>query len=116
MIAAVEHEFDDFVGAQVEDALQGMHVHTLFIGTDGVIAERGLTTDNVLEAGLYRSMATCADRVVVVTDSSKIGINKLQAILAFDDIHAFITDSAAPPEFVKFLRERGIEVILVPQP
>ena len=50
------HDFDDFVGPQVEQALQELHVTMLFVGADGVSTERGLTTDNVLEAGLFRLM------------------------------------------------------------
>jgi DeoR/GlpR family transcriptional regulator of sugar metabolism len=109
------HDFDTFVGGTVEQALRGMHADTLFIGTDGVTAERGLTTDNVLEAGLYPIMVQCADRVVVVADSSKIGANQLQAILPLDQIHVFITDTDAPDGFVNMLRETGVEVILVPR-
>jgi DeoR/GlpR family transcriptional regulator of sugar metabolism len=109
------HDFDDFVGPQVEQALQSIHVNTLFIGTDGVSPERGLTTDNVLEAGLYRQMAGVAERVVVVADTSKIGVDKLQTILPFEAIHAFVADAAAPADFVQTLREKGINVILAPQ-
>ena len=108
------HDFDDFVGIQVENALADVHVQTLFIGTDGVSRERGLTTDNVLEAGLYRAMARTAERVVVVTDSSKIGLDKLQSTLNFDDVHTFVTDTGAPAGFTRLLQERGIEVILAP--
>ena len=110
------HDSDDFVGTQVESALQGLHVNTLFIGTDGVSPERGLTTDNVLEAGLFRQMAAAAERVVVVTDSSKIGASKLQTILPFAEIHVFVTDASAPPAFVQMLREKNIAVILASQP
>jgi DeoR/GlpR family transcriptional regulator of sugar metabolism len=107
------HDFDNFVGSQVERALQEIHVDTLFIGTDGVSLERGLTTDNVREAGLYRAMARCAEEVVVVTDSSKIGADKLQATLAFSDIHTFVTDSGAPADFITTLHESGCEVLVV---
>ena len=108
------HEFDTFVGAEVKHALQGIHVDTLFIGTDGVTADRGLTTDNLLEVDLYPDMVRSADRVVVVTDSSKIGVSQLQATVSFDKIHAFITDTGAPEDFVHMLREMQVEVILVP--
>jgi DeoR family fructose operon transcriptional repressor len=111
-----QHDFDDFVGSQVEQALQEIHVDTLFIGTDGVSLERGLTTDNVREAGLYRAMARCAERVVVVTDSSKIGADKVQTTLAFSDIHTFVTDDDAPPDFITALRELGCEVSVVARP
>jgi DeoR family fructose operon transcriptional repressor len=70
----------------------------------------------VLEAGLYRAMARCARRVVVVTDSSKIGLDKVQTTLAFDDVHTFVTDSDAPADFISTLREWGPEVIVVPRP
>ncbi len=110
------HDYDDFVGAQAEGALAEIHADTLFIGTDGVTAGRGLTTDNVPEASLYRVMARRAGRVAVVTDSSKIGVNKVQATLDLDEVAVFITDDGAPADFVALLRERGCQVILVPRP
>lgn len=109
-----QHDYDAFVGAELESALAGLHAHIFFLGTDGVSADRGLATDNVLEAQLYRTMARLADRVVVVTDSSKIGRRRLQATLGFGEIHTFVTDSNAPEDFVALLREQGVEVILVP--
>lgn len=110
------HQFDDFVGPSVEAALSAIRADTLFIGTDGVSAERGFTTDNVLEAGLYRAMTRAARRVVLVTDSSKISVDRLQTTLSFEDVHTFITDSAAPVAFTDLLRSRGVEVILAEEP
>ncbi len=109
-------EYDNFVGDQVDIALQGLHFDTVFLGADGVTCERGVSTDNVLEAGLYRSMVASADRVVVVSDSSKIGVNTLQAILSLDQIHTFITDTSAPQDFLDVLGEHQVKVILVPLP
>jgi DeoR/GlpR family transcriptional regulator of sugar metabolism len=110
------HDLDDFVGAQVEYGLQGLHVHTCFIGADGISVERGITTDNVLEAQLYRLIVRVADRTVVVADSSKIGTHKLQAILPCEEIHTLVTDSGAPAEFAPMLREKGVDVILASDP
>lgn len=108
------NDFDTFVGPQVEQALQNLHVNILFIGIDGISIQRGLTTDNVLESSLIPDITRCADRVVVISDSSKIGVNKLQTILRPEQFHTLITDSAAPQEFVSALREKGVQVILVP--
>ena len=88
----------------------------LFIGTDGFSVERGITTDNVLEAQLYRLIARVADQVVVVADSSKIGNQKLQTILPFEEIHALVTDTSAPTDFVQTLRDKGVNVVLAPTP
>jgi len=109
-------DFDDFVGEEVENALRAIRVDTLFIGTDGLSLERGVTTDNVLETGLYRLMARCAKRLVLVTDSGKIGRDQFQVILPLDAVDTLITDDGAPPDFAKALRARGMQVILVPRP
>jgi DeoR/GlpR family transcriptional regulator of sugar metabolism len=106
-------EFDTLVGPPVEDALRDLHADTLFVGTDGVTTDRGLSTDNVLEASLFTLMAQSCDRVVAVVDSSKVGVHKLQTILPFESIHTFITDTEAPGDFVQFLEGRGIETITV---
>jgi DeoR/GlpR family transcriptional regulator of sugar metabolism len=106
------HDLDDFVGAQVEYGLQGLHVNICFIGTDGVSVERGITTDNVLEAQLYRLVARVADHVVVVADSSKIGNQKLQTILPFEEINTLVTDSCAPMDFIQSLRDKGVSIVL----
>jgi DeoR/GlpR family transcriptional regulator of sugar metabolism len=106
------HDFDTFVGPQVEHALEGLHVDTLIVGADGVSVEHGLTTDNVMEAGLYRQMARPANRIVVVADAGKIGADRLQTILGISEIHAFVTNATAPSAFVDELRGRGIQVIL----
>jgi DeoR family transcriptional regulator, aga operon transcriptional repressor len=107
-------EYDDFAGEQVETALQSLHANILFIGAEGIAPERGLTTDNLLEMSVYRFLAKCADKVVVVADSSKIGLNKLQTLLTFDAVQVFITDSGAPAAFVQRLQAKGIQVILAP--
>jgi DeoR/GlpR family transcriptional regulator of sugar metabolism len=109
------HEFDTFVGEQVEHSLHDLHVGMLFMGTDGISAARGLTTDNTLEASLYRTMVGIADRVIVVTDASKIGVEKLQATVPLEDIQTFVTDEAAPTEFIDVLRSRGVEVLTATQ-
>ena len=109
-----QHDYDAFVGSQIESMLQGLRADILFIGSDGVTIDRGLTTDNVLEASLYQMLARSAERVVVAVDSSKIGVNKLQAILPFESVHTLITDCGAPQSFTGQLEERGLEVILVP--
>lgn len=107
------HDFDVFVGPSVLSALTALHVDILFLGADSLTIERGLTTDYIEEANLYPLMARCAERVVVVTDSTKLGVNGLQAILPLDQIDVLVTDVEAPSYFVDALRARGIDVRLV---
>jgi DeoR family transcriptional regulator, aga operon transcriptional repressor len=107
-------EYDDFAGEQVEAALQSLHANLLFIGAEGIALERGLTTDNLLEMSVYRALAKSADKVVVVADSSKIGVSKLQTLLPFEAVQVFITDAGAPAGLAQRLQDKGIQVILAP--
>jgi DeoR/GlpR family transcriptional regulator of sugar metabolism len=106
-------EFDLVVGPQTIDQLKDLHVDKMFLGTDGMTLTHGLTTANVLEAEVDRAMVRSASEVIVVSDSSKIGVSGLATIMPLARMNKLITDTGAPPDFVSHLREQGIEVILV---
>jgi DeoR/GlpR family transcriptional regulator of sugar metabolism len=50
--------------------------------------------------------------VIVVSDSSKIGLIGLATIMSLTRINTLVTDTEAPPDFVDMLRQQGVEVIL----
>jgi DeoR/GlpR family transcriptional regulator of sugar metabolism len=106
-------DYDLVVGPQTVRQLQGLHVDKMFLGTDGFTFQQGLTTANVLEAEVARAMVQASDEIIVVTDSSKIGVIGLATIMPVNMINKVITDSEAPKEFVRGLEEQGVEVILV---
>jgi DeoR family fructose operon transcriptional repressor len=101
------------VGPQTIEQLKGLHVDKLFLGTDGLTFSQGLTTANVLEAEVDRAMVHAASDVIVVSDSSKIGVIGLATIMPITEINRLITDQDAPEGFVSDLRDYGVEVVLV---
>jgi len=101
------------VGPQTVDQLKGLHVDKMILGVDGITLSRGFTTSNVLEAEIDRAMVQAATEVIVVADSSKIGVIGLATIMPINGIHVLVTDKDAPPDFTNALKEMGIEVILV---
>lgn len=105
--------FEIVVGPQTIEQLKGLHADKIFVGTDGITLSQGLTTANVLEAEVDRAMVNAATEVIVVSDSSKIGLIGLVTIMPLPKIHKLITDCEASPDFVASLRDLGIEVILV---
>lgn len=109
-------DFDTFIGSQAESALQGLHVDILFMGADGITPERGVSTDLVQEADMYHTMVRCAERVVVVADSTKVGVNTLQAVLPCSDVDVLVTDSRAPAHLLAAFRAAGVEVLEVLHP
>ncbi len=108
------HDYDTFIGPEVTYALQNIHADLLFAGTDGITLDFGVTTDNVLEKEIHQLMVTRADRVIVASDSTKIGVKNVQGVFPVEAMQTFITDADAPQDFLEALRRRGINVISVP--
>lgn len=102
-----------FYGDQADQSLQNYHFDTLFLGVDAIDLERGVSTHNEDEARLNRRMCEVAERVIVVTDSSKFNRSSLHKIIDTQRIHMVITDTGIPEESLSGLRRVDIEVIVV---
>ncbi|AUU99684.1 DeoR family transcriptional regulator [Phytobacter ursingii] len=102
-----------FYGDRAEQSLQNYHFDMLFLGVDAIDLERGVSTHNEDEARLNRRMCEVAERIVVVTDSSKFNRSSLHKIIDTQRIDTVITDENIPPESLSGLRKLGIEVLLI---
>jgi DeoR family transcriptional regulator of aga operon len=105
-------DYELTVGPQTVADLKGLHADKLIIGTDGLTLAGGATANNMLEAEVYRAMSEAADQVIVVADSSKIGVTGVTTIIPVDRIGTLVTDTDASPAIVNNLRERGTKVVL----
>ncbi len=83
------------------------------LGVDGLDPRLVVMTHQEDEAGISRLFAERAQRVVVVTDSSKMGKRAFARICGLDVIDVIVTDSGAPADMVARLGELGIRVITV---
>lgn len=101
------------VGHFTECILDSIAATKLFIGVDGIDLDYGLTTSNTNEGYINQQMIKVAQKVIVLTDSTKFGQRGFSKICDFDKVHQIITDTNAPARYVEMLREKGIEVTLV---
>ena len=101
------------IGAEAENFLNELSCNKLFIGIDGLDFDFGLTTSNIGEAHLNQVMMRAAQKVIVLSDSSKFGKRGFGKICNLDQVHHIITDTNAPANTVQMIREKGIEVTLV---
>lgn len=101
------------VGPMAEETLRHLNADILFLGVDGIDAQYGLSTPNLLEAKVNRLMVEGAKRTVAVCDSSKFGRRSLSQILPLSAIHGVITDRGIPKNELKALKKAGIEMTLV---
>ena len=101
------------VGPIAEETLRRLNADILFLGVDGFDVHYGLSTPNLLEAKVNRTMMDVARIVVAVCDSSKFGRRSLSLISPPSVIHRIITDDLAPKNDIDHLRKTGIEIIQV---
>lgn len=106
-------DYQATVGPQTLAQLQELTADKVFLGTDGLTLGSGATTANVFMAEVDRIMVERSRHVILVTDSSKIGRVGFVPVKSVNSFHTLITDTNAPPDFIKSIREMGVEVILV---
>jgi DeoR/GlpR family transcriptional regulator of sugar metabolism len=104
------------VGPVAERFFGEFHANRLFLSATGLTLDAGITDPKMLETQVKRAMIASAREVIMLMDGSKFGVRSLMRVIAFDEIHALITDEAAPPEQIAELRSRGVNVIVVPAP
>jgi DeoR family transcriptional regulator, fructose operon transcriptional repressor len=92
------------VGPWATDALAGVCVDLALLGTNGLSAERGLTTPDQAEAAVKEAMVAAARRVVVLSDSSKVGQAHLHRFATLDQVDLVVTDTGLDDELVTELR------------
>jgi len=100
-------------GQAAIDSLKNRYMDKLFLSATGIDAERGVTTNEADEAATFRAMAEQAKQVVLVGDSSKLGLVSPSLICPIKSVHILVTDTGATDETVEKFTRRGVEVIRV---
>ena len=100
------------VGDQAVSALKSLRVDIAFVGTNGISVRHGLSTPDPDEAAVKRAMVECANYVVVVADSSKIGQEEFVSFAALDQLDVLVTDSEVSAANRALLSGAGLEVLV----
>ena len=101
------------IGSPAIQFLQNVILDKLFLGVCGVSAERGATAIEPDEGLVFRTMVQQARHVIVVADSTKLGVVTPALICPASAIHLLITDTNADPKILKALQATGMKVITV---
>ncbi|TML00401.1 MAG: DeoR/GlpR transcriptional regulator [Actinobacteria bacterium] len=103
----------ELVGPVAEQALERLNLDIAFVGVDGITVQAGLTTHHEVEAHTNRTMIDRARRVVVVTDSSKLGRVAFAQMCPIHLVHELITDDGAAGTAIRDLQDAGVAVTIV---
>lgn len=98
------------VGHSAVNFLSDIYMDKVFVSVCGIDPARGVTVIESEEALTFRAMIRQAKKVIVVTDSSKLGAVTPALVCPISDIHMLITDSRASDKTIALFTERGIDV------
>lgn len=108
----VRHRILSCVGGIAEKAIEGLFFDKLFVGTNSLDLEHGITTPNTYEAQVKQCMLKSAKERVLLVDYSKFGTVSLTKVAPVTGVDLIITDWNIDHMYVHHLRELGIEVIV----
>lgn len=98
------------VGADTVAAISQLRADLVFLGSNGVTAEHGLSTPDHDEAAVKRALVQSARQVVVLADSSKVGVESPIRFASLAEVDVLITDSGIDPADEAALAAAGVEV------
>jgi DeoR family transcriptional regulator of aga operon len=101
------------VGPTAIEALAVMAMDRVFLSVTGVDAVHGATIIQPDEAAVFRAMARHARQVVVVADSSKMGLVSPAVICPPRNIDLLITDNGISEEAAAAFAAIGVRVLAV---
>ncbi|RZU40796.1 DeoR/GlpR family DNA-binding transcription regulator [Edaphobacter modestus] len=98
------------VGPTAVDSLKQMLIHTLFIGSDGIDGQWGVSCLSSEEAQLNAAMVKASRRRIAVVDSTKFGKVAGWRICDIGELNILITDTGATDGMIAPFVERGVDV------
>lgn len=98
------------IGPAAIRAIREFFTDKVFIGVNGIDAEKGLTSGNPDEAAVNRVLIEQAKRRIVVADHTKLGAVVQAAICPTAMVDTIITDTDATDEAIAPFTAMGIEV------
>jgi DeoR family transcriptional regulator, aga operon transcriptional repressor len=101
------------VGPAAIESLSVVVMDRLFLSATGVDAKHGATLIQPEEAAMFRAMARQAREIVVVADSSKMGLVSPAVVCHPKEIDLLITDNGIAEEAAAAFAEAGVKVLAV---
>lgn len=86
------------VGTVADEMLKRFHVDKVFLGTNGITLDNGLSTSDLDEAQIKRTMLTMAKQRIVLADNSKFNKVFMNQIAPLSMIDVVVTDQHTDDE------------------
>lgn len=105
------------IGEFALNTLMKVRATKCVIGVSGISVKGGITTSVLQETAINQTMLRrCSGEKIIVTDSSKVGIEKNFLSGSIADITHLITDTGADPAELDHMRAAGLEIQTIELP
>jgi DeoR family transcriptional regulator, fructose operon transcriptional repressor len=99
------------VGHSTVAAIGEVRADLAFIGTNGISVQHGLSTPDPEEAATKRALIASAQRVIAVTDATKVGQERTVRFATLDDIDVLVTDDSITAADARSFEAVGVEIV-----
>lgn len=100
------------IGPAAIESLSVVVMDKVFVGVCGIDPAHGATTIEADEAAVFRAMTRRAKQVIVVADSSKVGMISPAVICPLTDIDVLITDDGISEETTEAFRKCNVHLLI----
>jgi len=101
------------VGPLTKKCVKDFFVDKLFIGIDGYSPKIGFTGKNLMRAETVKAMAESAEKIIILTDSSKFSERGVVSQFKACEISYLFTDSNIPKDILENLKKENVDVRIV---
>ena len=101
------------VGEWTKAQIAEVYADVAFMGTNSVSVEHGLTTPDIAEATVKRSLMSAARRTVVLADHTKFGRESFARVAPLADVDTIITDVELDTELAEDIENAGPRMVVV---
>lgn len=109
----LDHERKALYGPMSESLLEKYRARKAFIGAGGLTLETGLTSNDEKEGAITGKMASIAEEVYLLCDSTKIGKDAFFPYAPLSVINTIITDQGIDPVIRDRIKKLNIDIINV---
>jgi len=99
------------LGSYSNQMLQSLNVQKAFLSVAGVNA-KGFYNSNMLLVETERAMMQCADRTIIVADSSKFGRSSLARLCDWTNVHTLVVDDELSATWRDYIDKANVQLIL----
>ena len=98
-------------GPKVFDELNLLHFDFAFLGTDGYRADYGFVCCSSHSATLFKTLAKCSDKLVVLMDHSKVNATRAARNIPASQIDIVVSDGNLDSFVLKSLSQAGVSIL-----